>query len=106
MKPDRHGFFQNRHGYFTNPSVYPRIDGMEPAACDKKAVFGTVPAGDLFSDRPAIPEMMECAVLRSGPGLRNWKSHGNDPIPIRAVKYRIETDKHQIKFFRNNITGS
>ena len=27
----------------------------------------------------------------------------NDPIPIRAVKIRIEADEHQIKFFRNNI---
>ena len=49
-KPDRHGFFQNRHGYFSNLSVYPRIGEMEPAACRKKAVFGTVITADILRD--------------------------------------------------------
>ena len=72
----------------------------------KMIANGCFPAGDRLSDRPTVPEMKEKGVLGPGPGLRDWKSHGNDQIPIRAAKIRIEADKHQIKFFCNNITGS
>jgi hypothetical protein len=90
-KPDRHGFFQNRHSYFSNPSVYPRIGGLEPAACRKKAVFGTVRAGDHFPDRPTVPAIEECAVLGDEQRSRDGPVRWCEPSPAsRSWWYRAE----------------
>jgi len=54
----------------------------------KMIANGCFPAGDRLSDRPTVPEMKENGVLGSGPGLREWKSHGTrhpghpDPVPV------------------------
>jgi hypothetical protein len=69
--PDRHGFPKNRHGYFSNPSVCPRIGGLEPAACHKKALFSAVLTDDHGHDRPIVPEMERGGIL----GILRSKSH-------------------------------
>jgi len=91
-RPNRHGFPKNRHSYFTNPLICPRIAGMMPIACPKKAAFGTVWTGDSSEnglqyagrkdtgDWGQIPIRMEREFR--GPGYRAGRKNDEQDNPM------------------------
>ena len=56
---------------------------MKPAAYRKKAVFGTVRAGDHIPNRPAVPEIEERGILGSRHQI-SISSYSDDAILGKA----------------------